>query len=90
MDYMSVFPSTKNGNDCVFVVFYRFFKMAILAPCKKKITIKATGKVFFDYVWVHFGLPLTIISDTYSNFLNNFWYIMWSLMDTKLTKLTTF
>jgi hypothetical protein len=63
MDYMSNLPSTKHGNDCVFVVVDRFSNMVVSAPCKKSITIKATTKLFFEHVWVHFGLPQTIISD---------------------------
>jgi hypothetical protein len=72
MDYMSGFPSTKHGHDCVFVVIDQFSKMAILAPCKKSITSKATTRLFFENIWVHFGLPCTIISDRYNRFLNNF------------------
>jgi hypothetical protein len=44
MDYMSGLPSTKKGNDCVFLVVDRFFKMGILVACKKNITTKATTK----------------------------------------------
>jgi hypothetical protein len=39
MDYMSSLPSTKQGNDCVFVVVDQFSKMAILTACKKNITV---------------------------------------------------
>jgi hypothetical protein len=49
MYYMSFFPSTKHGYNCVFVVFDRFSKMAILAPCKKSIIVKATTKIVFEY-----------------------------------------
>jgi hypothetical protein len=38
MDYMSNLPSTKRGNDFVFVVVDHFSKMVILAACKKNIT----------------------------------------------------
>jgi hypothetical protein len=38
MDYVLGRPSTKHGNDCVFVVVDRFSKMAIMAACKKNIT----------------------------------------------------
>ena len=57
MDYMSGLPSTKLGNDCVFMVMDRFSKMAILTTYKKSITAEATAKLFFERVWVHFGLP---------------------------------
>jgi hypothetical protein len=40
MDYMSGLPSTKQGNDCVFVVVDQFLKMAILTAYKKNITMK--------------------------------------------------
>jgi hypothetical protein len=90
MDYMTGLPSTKRGNDCVFVVVDRFSKMAIMVACKKSITAEATAKLFFERVWVHFGIPQTIISDRDSRFLNTFWSSLWSLLHTKLTKSTTF
>ena len=90
MDYMSGLPSTKQGNDCVFVVVDRFSKMVILVACKKSIIAEATAKIFFEQVWVHFGIPQTIVSDRDSQFLSTFWSSLWSLLDTKLTKSTTF
>ena len=63
MDYMSRLRSTKHGNDYVFMVVDRFSKMEILAVCKKSITMEATTKLFFEWVWVHFRIPQSIISD---------------------------
>jgi hypothetical protein len=63
MDYMFFFPSTKHGNDCVFMVINQLSKMEVLAPYKKSITIEATSNLFFEHVWVHFGLPQNIISN---------------------------
>jgi hypothetical protein len=48
MDYMSCLPSTYQGNDYVFVVVDHFSKMVIMATYKKRITIEATGKLFFE------------------------------------------
>jgi hypothetical protein len=48
MDYMSGFPSTKHGNDYMFVVIDRFSKMAILTSCKKNVTTTYTTKLFFE------------------------------------------
>jgi hypothetical protein len=90
MDYMSSLPSTKHGNDCVFVVVDRFSKMSIMIACKKNITIEATAKLFFERVWVHFGIPQSIISYRDSRFLSKFWSSLWLMLDTKLTKSTTF
>jgi len=90
MDYMSGLPSTKHGNDCVFMVVDKISKMAILAACKKSITTKATIKLFFELVWIHFGIPKSVISDRDNNFLSTFWSSLWSMLGTKLNKSTTF
>ena len=57
MDYMLGLPSTKHGNECVFVVIDRFSKMAIMVAYKKNIIVEAIAKLFFEQVWVHFGIP---------------------------------
>jgi len=72
MDYMSGLPSPEHGNDCVFLVVDKFSKMAIMATCKKNITTEATAKLFFEWVWVHFGIPQSIISDQDNKFLSTF------------------
>jgi hypothetical protein len=48
MDYMYGFPSTKQGNDCVFVVVNQFLKMAILTTYNKNVTTTDTSKIFFE------------------------------------------
>jgi hypothetical protein len=90
MDYMSGLSTTKQGNDYVFVVVDRFSKTTILTACKNNITAADTTKLFFERVWVHFGIPQTIISNRDSRFLNTFFSSLWSLLDTKLTKSTYF
>jgi hypothetical protein len=90
IDYMSGLPSTKHDNDCVFVFVDTFSKMSIMMACKKNITVEATAKLFFERVWVHFGIPQSIISNWDNRFLNTFWSSLWSMLDTKLTKSTTF
>jgi len=64
--------------------------MAIMTHYNKSIIVEATTKIFFERVWVHFRLPHTIISDWDNIFLSTFWSCLWSLLDTKLTKSTTF
>jgi hypothetical protein len=62
-DYISGLSTTKHRNDCVFVVIDLFSKLAILIACKKTFTATNTAKLFFKRVWVHFGIPHTIIFD---------------------------
>ena len=90
MDYMSGLPSTKHGNDYVLVVVNKFSKMTIMAACKNNIIAEAIAKIFFEWVWVHFGIPQSIISDRDSRFLSAFWSSLWSMLDTNLTKSTAF
>eukprot|EP00253_Pinus_taeda_P036180 PITA_36180 len=87
---MSSLPSTKHGNNCVFVLVDRLLKMAIMATQKKNITAEATAKLFFERVRVHFGSPQAIILDWDNRFLNTFLSSLWLMLDTKLTKSTTF
>ena len=58
--------------------------------CRKEISAEETAKIFFKHVWVHFGLPKTIISNRDTRFLSKFWSSLWAMMDTKLTKSIAF
>jgi hypothetical protein len=90
MDYMSGLSSTKQGNDCVFVVIDQFSKMAILIACKKNVILADIYKLFFEIVWFHFWIPQTIIFNQENRFLKTFWSSLWSLVDTNLKKSTSF
>ena len=89
-DFLGRLPSTKQGFDYVFVVVDRFSKMIRLMPCKKTITSEETARLFFKYVWRHFGLPSSIVSNRDGLLLGRFWKTLWSLMDTKLNFSTVF
>jgi hypothetical protein len=90
MDYIFFLLSTKHDNDSSFVVVDRFSKMDIITACKKSITSTNTAKLFFEWVQIHFGIPHTITLDRDNRFLNTFWLSLWLVLDTKLTKSTTF
>jgi len=64
--------------------------MCVLIPCKKQVITEQTVQMFFENVWVHFGLPTSIVTNRDSRFLGKFWSILWELMDTKKNKSTTF
>jgi hypothetical protein len=90
MDFVGGLPKSRKGHDYLYVVVDRFSKMCILIPCNKQVTAEQTTKLFFQNVWVHFGLPTSIVSDRDSRFVGKFWSNLWELMDTRLKKSTTF
>jgi hypothetical protein len=81
---------SKRGHDYLYVVVDRFSKMCVLMPCKKKIIVEKTAHLFFQHVWVHFGLPTSIISDRDTRFLGEFWTSLWRMMDTKMKRSISF
>ena len=90
MEFVGGLPMSKKGHDYLYVVVDRFSKMCILMPCKNQVTTKLTAHLYFQNVWVHFGLPTSIVSDRDSRFLGEFWSSLWGLMDTKLKKSIAF
>jgi len=46
--------------------------------------------MLFEKVWVHFGIPRSIISDSDTRILNVVWTTLWENMDIKLKRSTTF
>jgi hypothetical protein len=63
MDFVAGLPTTRKGHDYLFVVVDRFRKMCILMPCINTISGKEATNKFFEHVWVHFGIPRSIIAD---------------------------
>jgi hypothetical protein len=90
MDFLGGLLTKQKGHDYLFVVADRFNKMYILMPCKSTTSGQEATNKFFEQVWVHFGIPRSIILDKDINFLSGFWTTLWEKMDTKLNRSTTF
>jgi hypothetical protein len=56
----------------MFVVVDRFSKMCIIMPCKKTIRGQEVANMFFEHVWVHFEIPMSIISNKDTKFISAF------------------
>jgi hypothetical protein len=70
--------SRTRGHDYLYVVVDKFKKMCVLMACKKTIKGQEVASLFFERVWVHFGIPRSIISDRdTSRFLSVFWTSLW-------------
>eukprot|EP00253_Pinus_taeda_P031869 PITA_31869 len=82
MDFVGGLPKSRKHHAYLFVVVDRLSKMCILMPCKKTITAEQIAELFFQHIWVHYGLPTSIVSDRDSRFVGNFWSNLWKMMDT--------
>ena len=90
MDFVGGLPLSRKGHNYFYVVIDHFRNMCPLMPCKKQIAIERIASLFFQHVWVHFGLPTLIVLDRDSHFLEEFWTSLWRMMDTKLKRSMAF
>jgi hypothetical protein len=88
MDFIRKLPTNKHGNAYLYVVLDRFSKMCFLSPCKNTITKKHMTYLFFASIWVHYGLPRSIVSDKDNWFDGKVCSPLWEKMNTRLQKST--
>lgn len=90
MDFITALPMSKDGHDAILTVIDRLTKTAVFIPTIKAISAKATARLFFDYVFRHYGMPSVIISDRDPRFTSNFWKEFLELLGTELRMSTAF
>ena len=61
MDFVGGLPLSKIGHDYLYVLVDRLNNMCVLMPCKKQINAEQNAYLLFQHIWVHFGLPTSII-----------------------------
>jgi len=62
MYFVGGLPTNIMRHDYIFEVVDWFIKTCILMTCKKAINTQEETNKFFEKVWVHFGIPRSIIS----------------------------
>ena len=69
----------RKWNNYLDVVVDSLSKMCILILCKKKIMAEMEAHLFCQNVWVDFGIPTSIISDSDSRVIGKFGHLYGSL-----------
>jgi len=83
MDFVTGLPKS-NGKDALLTVTDKFSKAVRLIPCTEKTTAEETAKLYIQYCYPIFGLPVKIISDRDGRFTSRLWSTLMALLGIKL------
>jgi len=87
-DFMSGLPTSRRGNDFLFLVVDRLTKRLVLIATRKSVTGREAARLFVERVFREHGLPRVIISDRDPRFTGAFWRRLHELLGTKLNMST--
>lgn len=88
MDFVGPFPTTARGNDYILVAVDLLTKMSRFIPMRKTFTAKQVARLFIQHIFVHHGLPNSIISDRDPRFTSQFWEALTAKLGIRLRRST--
>ena len=86
MDFVSDLPTTKKGNNAIWVIVDRFTKSANFIPMKtgSKMHMVPLAELFVNEIISRHGQLVSITSDRDNRFVSMFWKTLLESMGTKL------
>ena len=63
MDFVVSLPMTPRGNDAIFSIIDRFYRVCRFIPCSTSLTALDAANLFFEHWVCKYGVPKKIISD---------------------------
>ena len=90
LDQKTGLPTSRAGNDSIWVFTDKLTKMMHLVPGKvgQLNDAKSVAGLFFEHVFRHHGFPKKVISDRDSRFTSEFWKKLFELAGTRLNTST--
>jgi RNase H-like domain found in reverse transcriptase/Integrase zinc binding domain len=89
MDFITSLPETKANNDAVMVIVDKLTKLVMFIHTRADMDTVATAKMFFNHLYIWFGLPKKLISDRDGRFISKFWKELFRLTQTRLAMSTS-
>lgn len=95
VDFVVQLPKTKRGNNSLMVVVDRLSKERHYIPCsagdeEEGLSAEATAWMFYTHIWRLHGLPMTVVSDRGSQFVNGLWEYLCRILGIKAKLSTAF
>ena len=90
MDFIVDLPATSGGFDSILTVVDRFTKRAHFIPTTKTVSAVEVAWLFISHIYVHHGLPKSIISDRDPKFTSHFWPTVFKHLGTTLNLSTAY
>ena len=92
MDFVFGLPTTKKGNNAIWVIMDRLMKSAHFIPMRtgSKMHMAPLADLFVNEIVSRHGQPVSITSYRDSIFVSRFWKTLFESMGTKLQVSTTY
>jgi len=90
MDFITGLPTTRKGNDSIWVIIDRLTKSAHSIPVKNTYRPPEYADIYMAEIVKLHGIPMTIISDRGPQFTTHFWERMHKSLGTSLIRSTAY
>ena len=88
-DLVKGLPKTPRGYGTIITFVDRLSKRILLALTTSTVDAVGYGRLFFDNIFRHFGLPRVLVSDRDPRFISNFWKALCKCLSTNLNMSTS-
>jgi transposase InsO family protein len=90
MDFITGLPTTRKGNDSIWVIVDRLTKSAHFLPVQTRYRPPQYADLYIKEIVRLHGVPKTIVSDRGTQFTAHFWERLQQGLGTKLMHSTTY
>lgn len=89
LDPVTGLTKSSTGFDSVLVIVDMLTKRHRFIPCTKNLSSADAALIYYNEIFKHHGLPMTLVSDAGPQFTSELWEKLWELTGTRLNRAST-